>query len=54
VDSKVIQGQDVFIGEGFESDDRFEKWSFRKFTGKLTVDTEVTEEPDSTATESKK
>ncbi len=51
VDSKVIQGQDVFIGEGFESDDRFEKWSFRKFTGKLTVDTEVTEEPDSTATE---
>ena len=50
VDSKVIQGQDVFIGEGFESDDRFEKWSFRKFTGKLTVDTEVTEEPDSTAT----
>lgn len=49
VDSKVVQGQDVFIGEGFESDDRFEKWSFRKFTGKLTVDTEVTEQPDSTA-----
>ncbi len=49
VDSKVVQGDDVFIGEGFESDDRFEKWSFRKFTGKLTVDTAVTEEPDSTA-----
>ena len=49
VDSKVVQGQDVFIGEGFETDDRFEKGSFRKFTGKLTVDTEVTEQPDSTA-----
>ena len=49
VDSKVVQGDDVFIGEGFESDDRFEKWSFRKFTGKLTVDTAVTEEPDSTS-----
>ena len=50
VDSKVVQGQDVFIGEGFESDDKFEKWSFRKFTGKLTVDPSVTEEPDSVAT----
>jgi hypothetical protein len=45
----VVQGQDVFIGEGFESDDKFEKWSFRKFTGKLTVDPSVTEEPDSVA-----
>ena len=50
VDSKVVQGQDVFIGEGFESDDKFEKWSFRKFTGKLTVDPSVTEQPDSVAT----
>ncbi|MBP3425391.1 MAG: LPS export ABC transporter periplasmic protein LptC [Rikenellaceae bacterium] len=49
VDSKVVQGRDVFIGEGFESDDKFEKWSFRKFTGKLTVDPSVTEEPDSVA-----
>ncbi|MBO5656428.1 MAG: LPS export ABC transporter periplasmic protein LptC [Rikenellaceae bacterium] len=49
VDSKVVQGQDVFIGEGFESDDKFEKWSFRKFTGKLTVDPSVTEQPDSVA-----
>ena len=49
VDSKVVQGQDEFIGEGFESDDKFEKWSFRKFTGKLTVDPTVTEEPDSVA-----
>lgn len=53
VDSKVVQGRDVFIGEGFESDDKFEKWSFRKFTGKLTVDSSVTETPDTTATESK-
>lgn len=48
VDSKVVKGRDVFIGEGFESDDQFEKWSFRNFTGKLLVDTEVTEQADST------
>ena len=54
VDSKVVQGQDVFIGEGFESDDKFEKWSFRKFTGKLTVDPSVTEQPDSVATADEK
>lgn len=43
VDSKVQQGEDVFVGEGFESDDSFNEWSFRKFTGKLTVDTSVTD-----------
>ncbi len=53
VDSKVVKGQDVFIGEGFESDEQFEKWSFRNFTGKLLVDTEVTEQPDSTADDQK-
>lgn len=47
VDSKVIQGDDTFIGEGFESDDEFKKWSFRKFTGKLAVETQPA---DSTAT----
>lgn len=46
VDSKIMQGDDVFIGEGFESDDRFDKWSFRKFTGKLTVDTQPTQRAD--------
>jgi len=46
VDSKITQGNDVFIGEGFESDDRFDRWSFRKFTGKLTVDTQPTQPAD--------
>ncbi len=49
VDSRITQGNDVFIGEGFESDDRFDKWSFRKFTGKLTVDTQPTQPADTTA-----
>lgn len=47
VDSKITQDDDIFIGEGFESDDRFDKWSFRKFTGKLTVDTQPTQPRDS-------
>ena len=46
VDSKITQGNDIFIGEGFESDDRFDEWSFRKFTGKLTVDTQPTQPAD--------
>ncbi len=49
VDSKIVQGRDVFIGEGFESDDEFKEWSFRKFTGKLTVDTEQTRPADSSS-----
>ena len=51
VDSKIMQGADVFVGEGFESDDRFGEWSFRKFTGKLTVNTQPTPPKDTSRVE---
>lgn len=51
VDSKVTQGRDVIIGEGFESDERFEDFTFRKPKGRVSVDvapTEPASEGDST------
>lgn len=35
VDSKIVQndGRDVFIGEGFESDEEFKDWRFRRMKG---------------------
>ncbi len=50
VDTKIIDTNngDVYQGEGFESDEAMEKWSFRKMTGRMRVDTSPTE-PDSTA-----
>lgn len=39
VDSKVTQGNDVIIGEGFESDEKFEDFIFRRPEGKVTVNT---------------
>ncbi len=47
VDSKVEEGEDVFIGEGFEADDDFSRWTFRRLTG--TVGVEVGATSDSTA-----
>ncbi len=49
VDSKVVQDGDVFIGEGFESDDKFQNWTFRNYVGRITVDTTPTQRSDSTA-----
>ena len=43
VDSKVEEGEDVFIGEGFEADDDFGRWTFRRLTGRVSVDTEPTQ-----------
>lgn len=40
VESRVVQGGDMFIGEGFESDDKFEEWVFRNYTGRVAVNTE--------------
>ena len=39
VDSKIVQndGRDVFIGEGFESDEEFKDWRFRRMKGRLEV-----------------
>ncbi len=47
VDSKVVQGDDVFVGEGFESDDKFEMWTFRNYVGKLALDVSPNEQTDS-------
>ena len=52
VDSKVTQGTDVIVGVGFESDENFEDFTFRRPKGKVTVDTEPTRGADSTAVES--
>lgn len=52
VDSKVTQGTDVIVGVGFESDENFEDFTFRRPKGKVTVDTEPTRNTDSTAVES--
>ncbi len=47
VDSKVTQGTDVIVGVGFESDENFDDFTFRRPKGKVTVDTEPTRESDS-------
>lgn len=40
VDSKIVQnnGRDVFIGEGFESDEEFKDWRFRRMKGRMEVE----------------
>lgn len=40
VDSKITQGNDVIIGVGFQSDDKFKDWEFRRVRGRVTVDVE--------------
>lgn len=51
VDSKIVQtgGRDVFIGEGFESDEEFKDWRFRRMKGRMEVDVAPTDRPDSAA-----
>ena len=49
VDSKIVKGTDVFMGEGFESDEELKDWRFRRMSGKMLVNMEPTENPDSTA-----
>ncbi|MEG1700722.1 MAG: LPS export ABC transporter periplasmic protein LptC [Alistipes sp.] len=50
VDSKIVQsgGRDVFIGEGFESDEGFKDWRFRRMKGRMGVDVKPTDAADST------
>ena len=52
VDSKIVQnnGRDVFIGEGFESDEEFKDWRFRRMKGRMEV--EMKQRTDSVATDS--
>ena len=52
VDSKIVQnnGRDVFLGEGFESDEEFKDWRFRRMKGRMEV--EMKQSADSAATDS--
>lgn len=52
VDSKIVQnnGRDVFIGEGFESDEEFKDWRFRRMKGRMEV--EMKQRADSAAADS--
>ena len=51
VDSKIVQsgGTDVFIGEGFESDEEFKDWRFRRMKGRMEVDVTPGAQSDSLA-----
>lgn len=48
VDSKVTQKDGVILGEGFESDEQFQDFVFRRPKGKVAVDTAPKERTDST------
>ena len=44
VDCKVVDGLDVFVGEGFESDSEFKDWVFRESEGRMWVDVSENED----------
>lgn len=44
VDTRIVDGVDNFIGEGFESDDELRKWKFRRMKGRMTVEVTPTGE----------
>ncbi len=48
VDTKIVDtnNNDVFEGEGFESDETMNKWSFRKLKGRMTVDVSTSPEAE--------
>ena len=43
VDSKIVDGDDVFVGEGFESDSEFNDWVFMESEGRMWVDASQSE-----------
>ncbi len=45
VDTRIVDGVDNFIGEGFESDDELRKWKFRRMKGRMTVEMTPAGEP---------
>ena len=55
VDSKIVQsgGRDVFIGEGFESDEEFKDWRFRRMKGQMEVDATPRQPADSAGSASR-
>ncbi len=53
VDSKVVDGKSMHIAEGFESDEKFKDWTYRRLKGRLKVKVQPKGSSDSTATEPK-
>lgn len=53
VDSRIVQrgGRQDVVGEGFESDEEFNDWRFRRSKGRLEVQVKPSERTDSTASE---
>lgn len=45
VDCKIVDGDDEFVGEGFESDSEFKDWLFRESEGRMWVDASQSENP---------
>lgn len=47
VDTKILDRStgDVYLGEGFESDEDMVDWSFRKMKGRMTMEVESTKPP---------
>lgn len=43
IDSRISKGDDVMVGVGFESDEEFRNWEFRKPRAKVMVDSEALE-----------
>lgn len=40
VDSRIIDGYDEFVGEGFESDSEFKEWIFKESEGRMWVESD--------------
>lgn len=53
VDSRIVQrgGRQDVVGEGFESDEEFNDWRFRRSKGRLEVQVKPSERTDSTSSE---
>ncbi|MEG1649365.1 MAG: LPS export ABC transporter periplasmic protein LptC, partial [Rikenellaceae bacterium] len=49
VDTKVVNGDEITVGSGFESDDKLENIQFKQTKGRIYVDTTKNENPDSSA-----
>lgn len=45
VDCRIVDGDDEFVGEGFESDSEFKDWLFRESEGRMWVDASQSENP---------
>ncbi len=50
VDTKILDSTtgDVYVGEGFESDEEMKKWSFRKMKGRMKMEVEPVQQEDDT------